>query len=322
MHIAIIGLGSMGKRRIRLLREMHPEFGIVGIDGREDRRIETEELFVIKTYDRMDAIIENIDCAFVCTSPLSHASVISSCLSKGWHVFSEINLIQTDYEKNIMLAENLGRTLFLSSTFLYREEIRYIQTLVDDKQRWNYSYHVGQYLPDWHPWESYKDFFVGNKKTNGCREILAIELPWITHIFGKIKEVRVTSDKMSELDIDFDDNYMIQVIHENGNKGMLLIDVVSPVAVRKLEAYTEGKYIFWEGTPEGLRVYNPNKKQAEPVLLTEQAARIAGYKAFIVENAYSNEIKEFLAVIQKKKEAIYGFKEDLEILNLIDSMGA
>ena len=35
---------------------------------------------------------------------------------------------------------------------------------------------LGQYLPDWHPWESYKSFFVSNKKTNGCRELFAIEL--------------------------------------------------------------------------------------------------------------------------------------------------
>ena len=38
MNIVVIGLGSMGKRRIRLIKELYPEYSIVGIDGRKDRR--------------------------------------------------------------------------------------------------------------------------------------------------------------------------------------------------------------------------------------------------------------------------------------------
>ena len=38
MNIMVIGLGSMGKRRIRLIHELYPEYLIYGIDEREDRR--------------------------------------------------------------------------------------------------------------------------------------------------------------------------------------------------------------------------------------------------------------------------------------------
>ena len=38
MKILVIGLGSMGKRRIRLIRDMYSTFEIFGVDGREDRR--------------------------------------------------------------------------------------------------------------------------------------------------------------------------------------------------------------------------------------------------------------------------------------------
>ena len=38
MKVLVIGLGSMGKRRIRLIKDMYPEFEIYGVDGREDRR--------------------------------------------------------------------------------------------------------------------------------------------------------------------------------------------------------------------------------------------------------------------------------------------
>ena len=42
MRIMVVGLGSMGKRRIRLIREMYPEYLILGADGRTDRRIEAD----------------------------------------------------------------------------------------------------------------------------------------------------------------------------------------------------------------------------------------------------------------------------------------
>ncbi len=45
MNILVIGLGSMGKRRIRLLMDMYPEFIIYGVDGRRDRREEAKSLF-------------------------------------------------------------------------------------------------------------------------------------------------------------------------------------------------------------------------------------------------------------------------------------
>ena len=43
MEVLVIGLGSMGKRRIRLLKGFQQVTNIVGVDGREDRRNETTE---------------------------------------------------------------------------------------------------------------------------------------------------------------------------------------------------------------------------------------------------------------------------------------
>ncbi len=320
MKIVVIGLGSMGKRRIRLIKEMYPSFSVCGVDGREDRRKEASGLFGIKCFGSIDEA--EADCAFICTSPLSHAALITECLKKKWNVFTELNLVSDGYEENMNLADRTGCVLFLSSTFFYREEITYIREHIADAEKWNYIYHIGQYLPDWHPWENYKEFFLGDKRTNGCREILAIELPWITGAFGKVTNVNAVSDKLTELNIDYHDNYMIQVIHENGSKGSLIVDVVSPCAVRKLEAYSENEYLSWEGTPESLKHYDKSTKKLENVKLSEAAEHVEGYRSFVVENAYKNEIREFFDVVLNGKEPLYGFEQDKEILQLIDSIGA
>lgn len=322
LNIVVIGLGSMGKRRIRLMREMYPDYEIFGIDGRKDRRDEVREMFSISCFASVSDIGETITCAFVCTSPLSHSPIIKDCLNRGWHVFTELNLVSDGYDENMELAKENNVTLFLSSTFYYREETKYIKSKINTDKRWNYIYHIGQYLPDWHPWENYMDFFIGDKKTNGCREILAIELPWLTGSFGEIVSTQVVSDKITNLNIGFNDNYMIQVNHENGNKGVLIVDVVSPVAVRRLEVYAEESYISWNGTPDSIMEYDPNTKKLLPIDLKEVAEHKEGYSTFIVENAYRNEIREFFDVVLLHKNPLYGFEQDKRILAIIDSLGA
>lgn len=326
MNIAVIGLGSMGKRRIRLIHEMYPDYNIFGVDTRQDRINESAKLLTggggLMCFNFLEEISEDVNCAFVCTSPLSHADIISQCLSKGWHVFTELNLVDKGYSRNIALSHQKKLKLFLSSTFLYREEIKFIRSRISTNLKWNYIYHIGQYLPDWHPWENYRDFFIGHKETNGCREIMAIEFPWLVMTFGEVSEIRVLSDRITTLNIDYDDNYMLQVQHKNGNKGVIVVDVVSPHAERKFEAYTENHYISWDGTPESLREYNTENKTLEPPELSEKAERQEGYNAFVVENAYKAEIREFFDVVTKDKKPVYDFEKDREILALIDKIGA
>lgn len=322
MRVIVIGLGSMGKRRIRLIKELYPDYEICGIDAREDRRLEAKELFCIESYSEISQIEGQVDCAFVCTSPLSHASIIRECLANKWDVFTELNLVDDGYQENILLARQNNCRLFLSSTFLYREETRYIRSKISCDERWNYVYHVGQYLPDWHPWENIKDYFIGDKRTNGCREIMAIELPWLTQTFGPVESIHVISDKMSKLNIDYKDNFMIQLVHKSGCRGSLMIDVVCPAAVRAFHAYTEGDYISWNGTPESIFEFDKKEKKLVQVQLSEGAEHAEGYSSFIVENAYKNEIREFFEVVQCGKKAVYGLEQDQEILRMIDSIGA
>jgi len=326
MDIVVVGLGSMGKRRIRLIREVSHEYNVIGVDGREDRRDEAEDLFGIKCFNSIHDAYESLEkqigkvCSFICTSPLSHSKIIEECLQYNFHVFTELNLVSDGYIENMKTAKERGLVLFLSSTFLYREEIQYIKKYISTQKVWNYIYHIGQYLPDWHPWESYKDFFIGDKRTNGCREIMAIELPWITDTFGMIEGFHVVADKMTNLSIDYNDNYIIQINHEDGNKGVLVVDVVSPYAIRHLEAYSEGKYIAWSGTPESLLEFETETGNIKKVVLSEQAEHIDGYRAFVVENAYKKEIVEFLGVVEGKDTPRYSFEKDLEILHLIDKI--
>lgn len=325
MNIVVIGLGSMGRRRIRLIKQYNESYKIIGVDLNKERRTTSESEYGIETSDNLEDAIKNLspNCAFICTSPLSHSKLINLCLRSNLHVFTELNLVTDGYDENVQLAEEKNKTLFLSSTFLHRVEIKKINELVKmQEDRLNYTYHIGQYLPDWHPWENYKDFFVGEKRTNGCREIFAIELPWLIAVFGNVKDFVVRKSKISSLNIDYDDNYMVILEHESGHKGMLAIDIVSRKAVRNLEIFGENLYLSWDGSAEGLKMIDIEKRKEENILLYDKVDRMNQYSKFVVENAYYDEIVAFFGVVSNDIGTIYDFEKDRVILELIDRIEA
>lgn len=323
MNIVVIGLGSMGKRRIRLLKKYFPHHNIYGIEGDSSRAEECEKEFEIPCYDNINKVVDMValDCAFVCTPPLTHSEIITQCLHHGMHVFSELNLVKDGYERNMLLAKEKGKVLFLSSTALYRKEMNYINNKVKSyNKKLAYNYHVGQYLPDWHPWENYKKSFFSEKRTNGCREILAIELPWILKAFGKVVDISVVSACMSDLEIEFDDYFNIQILHENGCIGTIIVDVVCREAVRKLEVFGESLYLEWRGTPDTLMEKNLETKLINSIDLYEEIDQMEGYSSTIIENQYLDELKVFFNVLENGEPIEYGFAEDWYTLEVIDNI--
>lgn len=319
MVILIVGLGSMGKRRARLLRQTGWEISVLGVDTSETRRNDAlNNDFDAVFFDIESACVSlKPSIAFVCTSPLSHFSVINTCLDNRMHVFSELNLTSEGYTKLINKARNYNLILFLSSTLLYRKDLDYIINTVKEK-RVNYIYHVGQYLPDWHPWESYKNYFVSDKRTNACREILAIDLPWLIRAMGDVTNINVVCDKISQLDIDFPDNYFINLKHSTGSKGLLCVDIICRKPVRRLEIFSEEININWSGTPETLTSYNLDTREIQKIDTYVNVEQNNKYSVNIIENAYMDEIYSFISTIAGDGQPRYSFQDDINTIALID----
>ena len=321
MKALIVGYGSMGRRRIRLLRKLVDNISIICVDNNRERQNQAAEVGIKSYSDLSDALKERPDVAFVCTSPGHHAEIILMLVNEGINVFTELNLVADDYDKIIALAKDKEVVVFMSSTMLYNKQIQKIDELVKSNDKpVTYIYHIGQYLPDWHPWESYKDFFIGKKKTNGVREILAIQLPWIIETFGKIKSLNSNRQKCTDLEIDFNDSIITSFVHENGNIGVFVADTVSRKATTSLEIIGEDIHIFWHGHNDDLEVFNIETKKLEIVSMYDSVEHSEGYADNIIENQYSDEIQDFLDTVYKGAESRYSIEKDKYTLLVIDEI--
>ena len=318
--ILVVGYGSMGRRRIRLASELLPGAKFICVDSDLDRQDQAinDGHQAVASLD--DGINMDPDLAFICTSPGHHADMILRLLNAGIHVFTELNLTSDKYDEIRDTAEKHDTVIFISSTLIYKRQMEIFKEIVSKQHKpLTYIYHVGQYLPDWHPWESYKDFFIGKKETNGVREIMAIQLPWIISTFGKVEDIKASNQRCTSLDIDFPDSVVLNIKHENGNVGSFTVDVTSRKAVTRLEIIGEDVHIFWDGHNDDLYKLDLETKGLEKLQVYGSEEHIEGYSDNIVEEPYRDEIREFLKAINGEKVR-YGLDEDAYVLNIIDKI--
>ena len=246
-------------------------------------------------------------------------AVIGELLDHDLPVFTELNLVSDGYRENMVKAAAKKLPLFLSSTMLYRRETQYIkQQVAEFGKPVHYIYHIGQYLPDWHPWENYKNFFVGNARTGGVREIFGIDLPWLLDAFGDVESVTVQKDTLSDLRLPYPDSVTLLLRHKGGVQGVLAADVVSRKAVRSFECFGDGIHLFWEGNPKALYEFKDGDKRFVNTYASfEHDSR---YSDNVVENAYVDELTNFFGVLKGDEQPKWSFEKDLKAIELMDKI--
>ena len=109
MEFLIVGLGSMGKRRARLLRGLLPDARVCGVDLSPERQAQAKELGITPYASVAEAAkAEKFDAAFVCTAPLTHAAIIRELLDIPVPVFTELNLVPDGYDELTAKAKETG----------------------------------------------------------------------------------------------------------------------------------------------------------------------------------------------------------------------
>lgn len=309
-----IGLGSMGKRRIRNLL-VHNEKNIIGFDIREDRMKEAREKYGIKVADDFKKISPNdFDAMLISTSPEAHGDYIRFALQNKKHFFIE-HPINDDGYKEILENKDLNIVKAPSCTMRFYTPIKMMKKILASGKIGKilaFQYHMGQYLPDWHPWEDYRQVYFSKKETSACREMLAFELIWLNWLMDSgVADISGTITKVSDLDMGADDIILANLKYQNGILGNVLIDVISRKPVRTLRVLGSDGVLDWERFNHEIKLYDAKTKNTETISVPKGNPE-TGYVN--EEEMYNDEIKTFLYAISGKEKYPFSFEENL--LNL------
>lgn len=318
MKFLIVGLGSMGKRRIRNLKEIGIN-EIIGFDTNLERGKEVSEKYNISTFSNFDNVLkEKPNVMVISTPPDLHMEYAKIAIENKMHFFTEASVVTENMEMVIKKLEKTNLIGLPSCTMRYHPIVKTIFNLLTSNKIGKplaFQYHSGQYLPDWHPWEDYRTFYVSKKNTGACREIVPFELIWLTNIFGDLNSVFGIKGKISKLDTEIDDIYNVLLEFKNGIQGSMTVDVISRFPYRQIKILGEDGIIFADWYEREVKYYN-NKKWIK--INIDDGKPEENY--IHGEKPYIEEMSGFIKSIKMEIKQPYTFKDDLKILKILNSI--
>jgi predicted dehydrogenase len=323
VRFLVVGLGSMGKRRIRCLRSLEiTNQSIAGFDVRADRREEVRTNYGVRCFDSFASALAEFQpsALIISVPPDAHHLYIKMAIDNRIHFFVEASVVDTLLRESIAALNESCIVAAPSATMLFHPAIRLIERIVKSGELGKLSniiLHSGQFLPDWHSNEQVSEYYVSNRSTGGCREIVPFELSWFTRVFGWPR--MVAGNYRKTIDIPgaeyIDDTYNLLLDYSN-YLAIVSVDVVSRYATRRLVINGSAKQLVWSWDENSVRVYDPAKSEWD-TREYQMAKAEKGYNSNIGENMYIDETRCFIEAISGLNPFINSLENDMAVLNLL-----
>ncbi len=325
MRFLVIGLGSMGRRRIRNLRALgHVDIAGFDIDASRGSQVSNE--LSIEVFNEFREAIREFDpeALIVSTSPEAHIGYLDFAVAQRLNCFVEASVVDPDGLKKVAVAaDKAGVLVAPSCTMKFSRGPNRVHQLIQDGvigKPLVFFYHTGQWLPDWHPWESIADYYVSTRSTGGCREIVPFELTWLNDIFGFPEPISCFKSKLSQLDADIDDVYHFVLKYPNDLVGSILIEVLSqPQPTRELRIVGSEGVLVMSLDENCVRYSNSDQSEWIRFDISGQTFE-SGYVN--PEEPYIEELDAFIMAIQKDQPFDFPntLSMDCKILELLEEI--
>jgi predicted dehydrogenase len=322
MRFLVVGLGSMGKRRVRCLHHLGFR-DVIAYDPKRSRCEEAHERYGIQTVTNFDAGMElGPEAIIISTPPDMHVEYGMAAARAAVPFFTEASVVDEGLDELIDLCRERRVVAAPSCTMRFHPSVRVVRDLVASEAIGAvsaFTYHSGQWLPDWHPWEDYREYYVSKRATGACREIVPFELVWLTWILGDVSGALAVRAKLSSLETDIDDVYQVLLKFSQGTLGHLLVDVIARVPFRTARFLGEQGVIEWVASEHIVRAFTAHDgvwtEYAEPAPIVEE-----GYLA--AENMYIEETRAFVATLTDSTPYPYSLEEDRSVLRVLQAAEA
>ncbi len=305
----VIGCGSIGKRHIKNLLALGVQ-DIIAFDIQAARMEEVKESFGITVLNSLEEGWEQKPKIAVVAAPTSlHIPLALEAAERGCHLFIEKPLSHAmdgiDELVNVVKERNL--ITLVGCNMRFHPGIMQVKRLIEEGALGNViaaRVEVGLYLPDWHPWEDYRQMYSAQRDLGGGVILDAIhEIDYIRWMLGEVTEVACFSDKISNLEIETEDVAAILLRFDCGAIGEVHLDYVQRAYSRSCHIIGEEGTIHWDWCEGIVRWYSAKTKKWK---IYENPPEWESNKMYIDEMEYfraciHNKTTSFLDVEQAKQ---------------------
>jgi predicted dehydrogenase len=255
MKVTVIGNGSIGQRHLKGLTELSVELNIEEVrafDTNPERREQVRaDIPNVKIFESIEESVSETDVVFMCAPTSLHIPIYQNISKYGdFHIFFEKPLSHTieGCEQMLFDQKRKGKKTIVGYMLHHHPVLLKAKAMLESGvlgRVLSVRAECGLYLPFWHPWEDYRDFYM-SWKTGGGGALLdsSHEINYLQWIFGDIAEVQGYMGIVSDLEISSDDLALMILKFKSGVIGQVQLDLLQMEESRSCKMIgTEGVMI-------------------------------------------------------------------------------
>lgn len=261
MKFLIVGLGSIGRRHFRNLIALGEKDIVLLRNHRATLPDDELAGYPVET-DLTEALKKHRPDAVIVANPTSlHLDVAIPAVRAGCHILLE-KPVSHSLERSDILQETAGKS---GSRILVGFQFRYHPTLNKARELVQAGVigkvltahaHWGEYLPNWHPWEDYRQSYAARADLGGGVIVtLTHALDYLQFILGDVKSLWSFNGHISPLEIDVEDCAEIGLKFSEGAVGGLHLNYFQRPPVHRLEIVGSGGTLRWDNADSVLHLF-------------------------------------------------------------------
>jgi glutamate-1-semialdehyde aminotransferase/spore coat polysaccharide biosynthesis protein SpsF (cytidylyltransferase family)/predicted dehydrogenase len=249
----VVGCGSIGRRHARNLKSLGvKQLGFCDTSPEALKQcLEQSQGEVFSDYSEALQKFKP-DIVLLCTPPVYHVDEARAALRAQAHVFIEKPLSHESSGIQALIAEarRRDRNVQIGYNMRFHPGLQILKEVIDSgkigRVMW-LNVEAGQYLPDWRPWQNYRESYSARYELGGGIILDGShELDYICWLLGRPTEVTCRAEHLSSLDVDVEDSAWIYMSFPERRRAELHLDFVQRVYTRTCKVVGETGTAFWD----------------------------------------------------------------------------
>ena len=261
MKFLIAGLGSIGRRHFRNLIALG-EKDIVLLRSHR-ATLPDDELagYPVET-DIHAALTKHKPDAVIVANPTAlHLDVAIPAAEAGCHILLEkpISNSLDRLDELQKAAQKSGSKILVGFQFRYHPTLNKARELIQQNalgQILTVHAHWGEYVPQWHPWEDYRQSYAARADLGGgVIRTLTHPLDYLRYLIGEVESLWSFNGHVSSLEMDVEDVAEIGLKFASGAMGGVHLNYVQRPPVHRLEIVGTDGTVRWDNADGILHFY-------------------------------------------------------------------